>query len=127
MSVRFGGTLVGGRAFVAALAAIVFAIAAATAAPVAKANGTCGGHTITNTMQTSYGSNEKVVIDVWGSSAPHPSSVVIGGTGWALSSSTTYSDHNSSIWVHAFLARGTWNFSLTVSGQLCGNGQFSIV
>lgn len=126
MGVRVGGTLVGGRAFVAAIATIACAIVAATAAPVAKANGTCGGHDITNTNRTPYGSNEKVVIDVWGSNAPHPSSVVIGGTGWALSSSTTYSDHNSSIWVHAYLARGTWNFSLTVSGQLCGNGSFTI-
>jgi hypothetical protein len=121
------GRLVGARSLVAALVAVTCAVAFGTAAPVAQANTTCGGRSVTNTMQTAYGSNEKVVIDVWGSSAPHPSSVVIGGTQWSLSSSTTYSDHNSSIWVHAFLARGTWNFSLTVSGQFCSNGTFSIV
>jgi len=126
MRVRFAGRPIGGRAFVAALATVACAIAAATAAPVAKANGTCGGHSITNTNQYPYGATEKVVIDVWGSSAPRPSSVIIGGTQWSFSSSTTYSDHNSSIWTHSYLARGTWNFSLVVSGQLCGNGTFTI-
>lgn len=90
------------------------------------ANTTCGGYSVTNTTQTPYGANEKVVIDVWGSSAPNPSSVVIGGTQWSLSSSTRYSDHISSTWVHAYLAQGTWNFSLTVAGQLCSNGTFTI-
>jgi hypothetical protein len=118
---------IGSRSSAAALVAIVCAIAVGTAAPAAKANTTCGGYSVTNTTQTSYGSNEKVVIDVWGSSAPNPSSVVIGGTGWSLSSSTRFSDHISSTWVHAFLAQGTWNFSLTVGGQLCSNGSFTIV
>src|SRR2546423_13014865 len=122
MSVRFGGTLVGGRAFVAALAAIVFAIAAATAAPVAKANGTCGGHTITNTMQTSYGSNEKVVIDVWGSSAPHPSSVVIGGGGGGASPPPTHSPPNTSVLGAPFPPPGTWELSLSGGGALLGDG-----
>jgi hypothetical protein len=125
--VPFAGRLVGHRFSVAAFAALVCAGAAATATPVAKANTTCGGYSVTNTTQTSYGANEKVVIDVWGSSAPNPSSVVIGGTQWSLSSSTRYSDHISSTWVHAFLARGTWNFHLTVNGQLCSNGTFTIV
>lgn len=119
--------LVASRSLVAALVALTCAVVAATAAPIAKANTTCGGRTVTNTMQTSYGSSESVTIDVWGSSAPAPSSVVIGGTQWTLSSSTPHADHNESHWTHAFLARGTWNFSLTVSGQLCSNGSFTIV
>jgi len=118
--------LVRRRSFVAALAALFCSVAVATAAPVAKANTTCGGYSVTNTTQTSYGANEKVVIDVWGSSAPNPSSVVIGGTQWSFSSSTRYSDHISSTWVHAYLAQGTWSFWLTVNGQLCSNGNFTI-
>jgi hypothetical protein len=115
-----------GRRSAVALVALLCAVVAAAAAPVAKANTTCGGYSVTNTTQTAYGSNEHVVIDVWGASAPNPSSVVIGGTGWSLSSSTRFSDHISSTWTHAFLAQGTWNFSLTVGGQLCSNGSFTI-
>lgn len=126
MRVLSVGSLVGRRSFVAALVTLVCAVALGTAAPVAKANTTCGGYSVTNTTQTSYGANEKVVIDVWGSSAPNPSSVVIGGTQWSLSSSTRYSDHISSTWVHAYLAQGTWSFWLTVNGQLCNNGSFTI-
>lgn len=114
------------RPLIAAFVAVLSAVVVGTSAPIAKANTTCGGYSVTNTTQTAYGSNEHVVIDVWGSSAPNPSSVVIGGTGWSLSSWTRYSDHISSTWVHAFLARGTWNFSLTVGGQLCSNGNFTI-
>jgi hypothetical protein len=124
--VPYVGRLARGRSSVALLVALVCAVAVGTAAPVAKANTTCGGYSVTNTTQTAYGANEKVVIDVWGSSAPNPSSVVIGGTQWSFSSSTRYSDHISSTWVHAYLAQGTWSFWLTVNGQLCSNGTFTI-
>jgi hypothetical protein len=126
MRIPSARTLMGHRSFAAALVAVVCAVAAAIVPPVAEANTTCGGYTVTNTTQTPYGANEKVVIDVFGSSAPNPSSVAIGGTGWSLSTSTRYADHISSTWVHAYLAQGTWSFWLTVGGQLCSNGNFTI-
>jgi hypothetical protein len=104
------------------------AVVSAVSVPAASANATCGGYTITNTTQTSFGLNEKVVIDVWANPAPTVDGVTWGGTAWSFKSRTQYSDHSSTIYGASDLGRGTHTMFIQLHGVgTCNIGSFSIV
>lgn len=107
---------------------VLCAVVSGVSVPAASANGTCGGYTITNTTQTTYGLQERVVIDVWSSSAPSVDGVTWGGTGWTFISSQQLADHSSTTYQASDLGPGTHDMWIKLHNiPLCDIGSFTIV